>query len=331
MITAEISTIITRLLDGEGKTGDQDKLDQWLALSPENQQAYKEMSLAHALSARVVKAPPTDTKADFAALQQRLTQAPPAGKQIPFRPKKKPPYLALAASMLLLVVAGYFLFFFPSDAENGGKTIQQFSSNAKVNFPASLPDGSEISLNANTELALLEGFDQKERKVRLKGEAFFDVARNPQKPFIIDAGKAQVKVLGTSFNVFAPEGSEQIRVAVATGKVEVSSGSEKTILTPDQMALVNTQDGSIQMLPATALNEYFWKDSTLIFSGTPLPEAIEVINRFYPTQLILGPGLENEKLTSRFAKKDIQTISEAIALGISAHTEKQKESIVIKR
>ena len=86
-----------------------------------------------------------------------------------------------------------------------------------------LPDGSVVALNSNSKLVFPKQFNGDTREVTIEGEAFFDVKPNPEKPFIINAGKAQIKVVGTSFNVSAYPETETLEVVVKTGKVQVIS------------------------------------------------------------------------------------------------------------
>ena len=102
-----------------------------------------------------------------------------------------------------------------------GKPLLQTSENQK-NLQVTLPDGSNIYLNRNTILSYQKNFGRDDRNVTLSGEAFFDIAPDTEKPFIVDAGKASVKVVGTSFNVITNNHDSAVEVFVKTGKVMLS-------------------------------------------------------------------------------------------------------------
>ena len=92
-----------------------------------------------------------------------------------------------------------------------------------------LPDGSKIFLNRNSEFSYRSNFGKHRRDVKLTGEAFFEIAPDASKPFIIDAGKAKVKVVGTSFNVITNNSESAVEVFVKTGKVMLSDNSGSQI------------------------------------------------------------------------------------------------------
>ena len=97
-----------------------------------------------------------------------------------------------------------------------------------------MPDGSRIFLNRNSEFSYRSNFGDRNRNVTLTGEAFFEIAPDAAKPFIIDAGNARVKVVGTSFNVITNNSRSAVEVFVKTGKVMLSnnSGSKSMALEP---------------------------------------------------------------------------------------------------
>lgn len=90
---------------------------------------------------------------------------------------------------------------------------------SEKNIKVVLPDGSSVILNHNTQLRYPEKFDQRGRMATLKGEAFFDIISDPANPFFIDAGKASIRVLGTSFNVNTSNRNDEVEVYVKSGRV----------------------------------------------------------------------------------------------------------------
>ena len=99
------------------------------------------------------------------------------------------------------------------------KKITVVAGNDQKNILVSLPDGSKIYLNRNSEFSYRKNFGKHGRNVKLTGEAFFEISPDVSKPFIIDAGKAKVKVVGTSFNVITNNRESAVEVFVKTGKV----------------------------------------------------------------------------------------------------------------
>jgi transmembrane sensor len=108
-----------------------------------------------------------------------------------------------------------------------------------------LPDGSVVALNSNSKLVFPKQFKGDTREVTIEGEAFFDVKPNAEKPFIINAGNAQVKVVGTSFNVCAYPETETVEVVVETGKVQVISKNNELTARLNEVFLVPGEKGTL--------------------------------------------------------------------------------------
>jgi ferric-dicitrate binding protein FerR (iron transport regulator) len=144
------------------------------------------------------------------------------------------------------------------------------------NMQVVLPDQSVIMLRKGSSMSYPKAFAANERRVSLKGEAFFEVTHNEQQPFVVDAQSVSVKVLGTSFDVLC--NAQTADVSVATGKVQVASkteGSKAVILTPGNK--VHYEHG--ELAPAVMNGfEAAWKKDTLHFNGTPLAMVLSAIS-----------------------------------------------------
>jgi ferric-dicitrate binding protein FerR (iron transport regulator) len=141
--------------------------------------------------------------------------------------------MRIAAVTLILLSIGSAVFYF-GKTDSFSKNISVATNNDQKNFKVTLPDGSNIFLNRNTELTYHKNFGKHSRKVALSGEAFFEITSEATKPFIIDAGTASVKVIGTSFNVITQNIDSAVEVFVKTGIVMLSdnSGIQSLVLEP---------------------------------------------------------------------------------------------------
>ncbi|WP_236692830.1 FecR family protein [Pseudomonas sp. 10-1B] len=161
-----------------------------------------------------------------------------------------------------------------------------------------LDDGSQLQLNTDTAIQVV--LAQGERRVRLlRGEAWFDVARDPARPFVVNAGDGWVRVVGTRFSVASDAG--QTRVKVAQGKVEVNAGSGLGVfLEPGQA--VEYAAGSLDALhPFDPAGAFAWRQRQLVFSQQPLAEVVAELNRYWPGQtVLLGDGLRQRKVSGVF-------------------------------
>lgn len=142
-----------------------------------------------------------------------------------------------------------------------------------------LSDGSVVWLNSDTELKFPVAFNGGQRKVFLKGEAYFEVAKNPELPFVVDVAGMEVKVLGTRFNVNAYREDGVCQTTLVSGKVEVSNQSERVVLKPDQQAQL--KDGRLSVYPVDATIYTAWIDGKFYFESETLLEIAAQLERWY--------------------------------------------------
>ena len=152
----------------------------------------------------------------------------------------------------------------------------------KGEYQLTLADGSRVYLNSESEIRFPTFFSGEERKVYLKGEAFFEVAPDAGKPFIVDVGEVDVRVLGTRFNVNAYTPDEVIRTTLVSGKVQVSDRKDRasTILAPGQQAV--WEEGRISTKEVDAAAVSAWVDGKFYFEeGATLEEIAAQLQRWY--------------------------------------------------
>ncbi len=228
-------------------------------------------------------------------------------------------YAAIIVVALLLGSVGYYFGFVNPEPLFFNEV---FSSNSQTLNEYVLPDGSVVTLNSNSELKFPKHFKDNVREVTLVGEAFFNVKPNPEKPFIIYAGNAQVKVLGTSFNVCAYPKTETVEVVVTTGKVQVSSITNDLLADSQEVYLLQGEKGTLfneKYLLKKSVNRnpnfLAWKTNDLVFNETPLNDVVRCLNKVYHINIkIAEPELEKLVLTAHFDKKPIDFILNVIRL-----------------
>jgi len=149
-----------------------------------------------------------------------------------------------------------------------------------------LPDGSKITLNADSELTYPIEFNDSLREVTLIGEAFFDIKSNVNKPFIVHTNKIKVKVLGTSFNVKSYADDENIETTLVTGKVELIKDKETPIiLAPSQKAVFHKKENTLEIEEVHSEDIVAWKTGKLIFKKTSLQEVVVDLERKYNVKI----------------------------------------------
>lgn len=190
-----------------------------------------------------------------------------------------------------------------------------------------LPDGSQVILNSNSRISYSKNFKNK-RELELTGEAYFEVKKNPEKPFLVETEKIKTRVLGTSFNIKAYKNS-QTKVSVNTGKVEVELKeiSEKLILIKNQqLSLIN----SAEPLLSKDNSEDFiaWTKNTIVLKNTSLGETAKILENWYDIEIsFTDKELQELKISGKFKDEKLINILKSIAivkqLEIDFLTEKQ--------
>lgn len=225
-----------------------------------------------------------------------------------------------AVALILLGISAAALYFVSSDSLS--RKIVVATGNSQVNYKVSLPDGSSIFLNRNSELTYHSNFGRHGRNVALAGEAFFDIAHDPSKPFTIDAGKASVKVVGTSFNVITNNPDSAVEVFVRTGKVMLSdnTGDKSLLLEP---GYVGTMDSKVSEKKINSNPNYMsWQTRSLVYDGQTLDIVFRDLKRVYNMEIIADDhSILNETLHSTIDNTSqdtvIRLICQSFTLGYS--------------
>ena len=150
-------------------------------------------------------------------------------------------------------------------------------------FTVILPDGSKVFLNAASSLTYPIAFSGNERKVQLKGEAYFEVAHNPLKPFRVVSNGQTVEVLGTHFNIDAYSDESLIKTTLLEGSVRVSKGGRIAMLKPGQQAQIANSASSLQISVSNVDTEdaVAWKSGLFVFDGDNIQHIMRMISRWY--------------------------------------------------
>ncbi|WP_225933108.1 FecR family protein [Pseudomonas maumuensis] len=181
-----------------------------------------------------------------------------------------------------------------------------------------LEDGSRIQLNTDSAVQVEQGAT--ERRVRLlRGEAWFEVTRDPARPFVVRAGDGWVRVVGTRFSVAEADG--QTRVQLAQGKVEVRAGTGQGVFLEPGQALEYAAGGPGAVHGFEPGRAFAWRERQLVFSQQPLGEVVTELNRYWPGQtLVLGDGLRQRKVSGVFDIDKPEAVLKALThtLGVRA-------------
>ncbi len=232
------------------------------------------------------------------------------------------PWIARVAAAILVVLGFTYIFYKQVQTDPHIRVLQTLISTDNSSIKqVVLPDSSVIWLNKGSEILYPEEFSSDARFVYLKGEAFFEVAPNSDWPFIIQAGNSKTTVIGTSFNLRAYGGEDEIRLTVVTGKVAFTlpDDREKVIVTPGNMASLNNTELTITTESNSDINFLSWKTGQLIFNNQPLDELIASLQRHYSTKIRLGnSGMSECRFTGNFTDTSLSDVLNIITRSLGS-------------
>ncbi len=259
------------------------------------------------------------------------------GNTIPLNPSR---YWWRAAAMILLLIGMYSIYWFFHRPE---KQIELVSGSVVLHD--TLPDGSEVALNQGSKLIFSEKFSNVGRSVKLSGEAFFEVKRDAAHPFIVNAGPACIRVLGTSFRVKTDAPHEEgtipsgwgdplrlVELTVVEGRVMLFTVGKKSgdtaaiILQAGETGILKAGCEKPEMAVPSVPDEIFWANRSLDFRGTALREVLTLLQKYYPVSISVSDEAILEcRLTASFADEPVSSILNVIAesFGLSLETRGQ--------
>lgn len=215
---------------------------------------------------------------------------------------------AIFLPMMLLLGLGYYI--------SSRTTLFQATEYVDLYIPKGesgrlfFQDGTEVFLNSDTRIRYPQRFGFRTREVYLDGEAYFNVAPNSKRPFIVNAQKTFVRVAGTSFNVNAYSENETIQVVLEEGKTSFHVNGHSYYMSPGQKIEYTKNTGNAVLINlSNPSNVSLWKNNILYFHDTPLIEALKVLERKHDVQFNLkSPEALNYSYTITTKNKDIDSV-----------------------
>ncbi len=317
-----IYNIVAKKVSGEISAEENRELEAWIAEDTRNRQDYEEMKRLWEDTDDVLQQPTVDTHAAW----QKVMAATIASEKPVQKPKTVAfpawgKYALSAAAILLVALLVWKPFaqeMITVVADNGNKEIV-------------LPDNSVVTLRQGSSLHYPKTFSKTERHVALTGEAFFDVERNEQSPFTIDAAAAVVTVLGTSFNVDCA--NDAATVTVTTGKVRMASSKQiakSVILTPGEQGILQKDE-----LTETAAddNYLYWMTGVINFDNKPLHSIVKDLSlRSKTTVEFAGDvpqAVKDQAITINFEKQPLEEMLTELCMIASCRWSKENNGYVI--
>jgi ferric-dicitrate binding protein FerR (iron transport regulator) len=306
----EFLDLIGKYLANEANSEEINILEEWVLKDPANKKTFMELKQTWMLSNADTVDKQINLNEEWAQFNSAIIDEEEyadflLSESSSFNYNK---FLKVAAIIVVFLTAGYFLFYLVSNPS----TEQLVAGNSVV--PATLPDGTEVTLNHNSILKYPKIFASNVRAVRLQGDAYFDVAHDLSKPFVIQTKNIQIEVLGTSFYLNAKNEQPTVEVFVETGKVAIiGNKKEKLFLTAGEKGTFEKSSGQLTKAENNDLNFISWKTRKLIFDNESLINVINIINQTYHSNITIdNPDIYHCMLTATFEEQPLEIILEVL-------------------
>ncbi len=318
----DIDDLIGKVLSGEATADEVREVEIWRKSSAENEKYFADVQLIFA------KASTNQVKVDFDAdAAWRKVRGKLKGKAIEL-PKRSWSPLRIAAGIVIVVTAGIFMFRYLNQQKV--QTLAVVSDNKIVED--TLPDSSTVTLNKNSSIEFKYDPREKTRKVKLKGEGFFDVKHEESKPFVIEAEETLIRDIGTSFNIQSYPDKDTIEVIVQTGVVQFYTLKDPgMMINAGETGIYSKRGKFFAKLPKADTNVLAYKTRVFSFHSTDLRSVVDQINEVYDSKIKLAnENIANCQLTVTFRNDELDNMIEIITetLGLTAERNDKKEIIL---
>lgn len=243
---------------------------------------------------------------------------------------KRIEWLKIAVAVILTLLFGYIYQEHKATLDSMEMSTISVPEGQRTNI--TLPDGTNVWLNARTTIQYPVSFNERGRFVILKGEAYFDVKRNEDKPFKVLTDACDIEVLGTKFNVNAYPGAETFETTLMHGSVKVilkADSSQTVTLTPDHK--LSLEKGRFKTTKVEDYNPYRWKEGLICFSNESFSNIMKDFERYYGVQIVVeNRNILKINFTGKFRQADgVDYALRVLQKNINFRYEKDNEEQII--
>jgi len=328
----EYLDLVVKYLVNEADDNEVKLVESWVESDAGNRKVFDEYKKILDMTGQAERGEYVDEDTEWDVFRSRAGSSFTDLKVIKTDKREKRPFVvrfARVAAIIMLTLISAAAVYFISDSLNYNKLVADTGITEDK-----LPDGTLVTLNINSSLKFPKKFNKDRRKVILEGEAYFTVIPDKEKPFIVNAGKAVIQVLGTSFYVNTSGNNEKIEVVVHTGRVEVSDkkdNSKKIILEAGDRGEFSLKDGMLVKSTNKDVNYLSWKTMNMTFTENTLSEIINTINKVYGSNIVLGSdNIGNCTVTVTFTDQTLDAVLNVLSATLDLRVRKDGNTIILE-
>ena len=306
---------------GEASPEEEQAVIEWMKESETHQEYYNQFKRIWDQSKALASGSNVDVNKAWERFQNKV-----AGKNESVKILKSSfSWLRVAASIILIAGLGITLFMLVNKNTEPKEMVAQTGQNVLID---TLSDGSVITLNKRSTVTYPSKFKGNTRAIALKGEAFFNVAPDKKKPFIISVNDVQVSVVGTSFNIKSENGNTE--VVVETGIVQVTKSGKTVELNAGEKIIMPANDSSATKEKVSDKLYNYYRSKEFVCDETPLWKLVQVLNEAYDSKIIIGrKELNDKRITTIFYNESLEKILEIIHLTFDITVIKKEDGQII--
>lgn len=274
-----VEELLPRYCEGNVSAEEREKVEKWIRQSEEHYKIARQIQLIYLASDTISVMDRVNTDNALSKVDNRIR-----------RSKLKVLFIwgqRVAAILFIPLLVAYLLQVLIPEKQD--IRMLEVRTNPGMTTSLTLPDGTKVNLNSESSLIYPESFEGDLRSVRLEGEAFFEVVKNPEKRFVVTTPhNASVEVLGTSFNMEAFKWDSIVSTTLISGKVAFISRSGQVNMKPGEKLVYNIQADRASIYQTNGEAEISWKNGMIIFRKTPFEEALRMLTKRFNVDFVVS-------------------------------------------
>lgn len=225
-----------------------------------------------------------------------------------------------AAMIILPLLSALMVYFLTSDPLSGENVTITAPKGEKANI--TLADGSLVWINSGSTLTYHNDFNRKKRELFLDGEAYFEVAKDPKRPFIVHTRDMDIEALGTAFNVRAYLEEKHVSTILLKGKIKVDAQGQQRVLTENQRVVIDKSTLTFSTDKVFAADFIQWKDGNLYFENSSFDEIALTLSRVFNVEIrFVSERLRSMRFSGTLGNSSIRNALDILSLTSSMHYE----------
>ncbi len=312
--------LLVKHLLGEASASEAQQVERWLQQDAANAVYYNQLKDTWEKSLQLAAVSTADENKAWerfrARLQEEKQSAAPVLRGFSWK------RMAAAAAIIIGIAAGLWWF-------TGQQPHEVSLASGRAVLTDTLPDGSVITLNKESSVLYASAIRPGQRKIALKGEAFFEVVPDAKRPFVVNVADMQVTVMGTSFNI--KEDSATVEVLVETGIVKVKKNEAEVTLKAGEKITVRKAGSLLQKEELTDQLHNYYRTREFVCDDTPLWKLVQVLNEAYKSNIVFGRDeLKELRLNTTFNNESLEKVLDIISLTFNITVRKENNRIILE-